>query len=130
MNTKQVIVIRRDLNMRRGKEMVQAAHVSMSCLTKHLQVYPNRTIGRVSPDFAKELSHWLSNSFKKIVVYVNSEQELEAIHQKALDKGLESHMITDSGLTEFHGVQTKTCIAIGPHWEEKFKDVTDNLQLY
>jgi len=36
MNVKQVIVIRRDLKMRRGKECAQAAHASMMWLTKRI----------------------------------------------------------------------------------------------
>ncbi len=130
MNTKQVIIIRRDLGMRRGKELAMASHSTLAFLTKNLQVYPNRVIGRISPDFAEEVSHWLSHSFKKIVVYVHNEAELDAVHQKALDNGLESHMVIDAGLTEFRGVPTKTCVAIGPHWEEKFVGITDKLPLY
>ena len=76
-----------------------------------------------------EINHWLKNSFRKIVCYVNSEQELDEFHQKAIDNGLISHMIEDNGATEFNGVKTKTCIAIGPHYDEKFIGITDHLPL-
>jgi len=135
-NTKQVIVIRKDLNMRKGKIAAQASHASMSFLTKDMNflsdcdyteniMYGDITFGRHSP----EIVHWLQNSFRKICVYVNSEQELLDIHQKALDKGLISHIVEDNGLTEFNGVLTKTCIAIGPHYDECFKGITDHLPL-
>ena len=79
--------------------------------------------------FDNEIAHWLRNSFRKICVYVNSEEELVAVHQKALDSGLMSHIIGDNGLTEFNGVKTKTAVAIGPAWDSKFEGITDHLPL-
>jgi PTH2 family peptidyl-tRNA hydrolase len=73
---------------------------------------------------------WLDNSYAKICLVVNSEEELMAVHQKALDAGLESNLITDSGRTEFNGVPTKTCLAIGPDYCEKIDPITSNLTLY
>ncbi len=69
----------------------------------------------------KEIDHWLRNSFRKICVYVNSEEELKEVYQKALDKGLMSNLVEDNGTTEFNGVRTLTCCAIGPHYDEKFE---------
>jgi len=37
MDTKQVIVIRKDLKMRRGKECAQSSHATMSFLTRQIQ---------------------------------------------------------------------------------------------
>jgi PTH2 family peptidyl-tRNA hydrolase len=134
MNTKQVIVMRKDLNMRKGKMIAQGSHASMSFLTKGLNI--SQTINSEGDPcffaciaFTEEINHWLRNSFRKICVYVNSEEELEAVHQKALDNGLISHMLTDNGATEFNGVKTKTCCAIGPASDHKFKNVTDHLPL-
>jgi PTH2 family peptidyl-tRNA hydrolase len=39
---KQVIVIRRDLRMRRGKEIAQGAHASMAWLTRRLAFEDNQ----------------------------------------------------------------------------------------
>ncbi len=138
MNTKQVIVIRRDLKMRRGKEISQGSHASMAFLTKELKPttkFPELGMPYYSNPFTvkveniQEVYHWLENSFRKICVYVNSEEELKEVHQKALDKGLISHIIEDNGATEFNGVKTLTCCAIGPHWDEKFEGITDHLPL-
>lgn len=135
-SSKQVIVIRKDLNMRKGKMIAQGSHASMSFLTLCGGVtsvpYSMNGMKFETGDllgYDSEIDHWLENSFRKICVYVNSEEELDALHQKALDKGLISHMIIDNGLTEFNGVATKTCIAIGPHWDERFEGVTDHLPL-
>ena len=136
MNTKQVIVIRKDLNMRKGKMCAQASHASMSFLTKGINIEFSQDMCRayfigpsVNADLRWEIAHWLNNSFRKICVYVNSEQELDEIHQKALDNRLISHIITDNGVTEFNGVPTKTCCAIGPHWDNKFEGITNHLPL-
>jgi PTH2 family peptidyl-tRNA hydrolase len=138
MQTKQILVVRKDLNMRKGKIAAQCCHASMSFLTKGGGVYCNLGTGIPQVDYfmssveeshADEINHWLRNSFRKICVYVNSEEELETVHQKALDSGLMSHMIEDNGATEFNGVKTKTCCAIGPHIDERFVGITDHLPL-
>lgn len=122
--SKQVIIIRKDLKCRRGKEISQGAHASMSFLTKRITSNPAQIALSVSE------VHWLQNSFRKITCCVDSENELLQIHQRALDLGLESHLITDSGFTEFNGVPTNTAVAIGPDWEERINPVTQNLKLY
>jgi PTH2 family peptidyl-tRNA hydrolase len=76
-----------------------------------------------------ELDQYLRGRFKKIAVSVNSEEELLEIYQKALDKGLPVKLIKDAGLTEFGGVPTLTCLAIGPENEEKIDEVTGHLPL-
>jgi peptidyl-tRNA hydrolase len=73
---------------------------------------------------------WIRSSFKKVTLQVNSEEELLEIERKAKEAGLEVHVITDSGLTEFNGVPTKTCLAIGPDEEDKINAVTGHLKLY
>ena len=133
-----IIVIRKDLNMRRGKQIAQGSHASMAFLTKQGGLYCNLGTGlkpvdyfmtEVNEDQVNEIAHWLRNSFRKICVYVNSEDELLQVHQKALDSGLISHIVEDNGLTEFHGVKTLTCCAIGPAYCSKFEGITDHLPL-
>ena len=51
------------------------------------------------------------------------------IHDKSLEAGLEVHLITDSGKTEFHGEPTQTCLAIGPDDSEKIDAITGRLEL-
>lgn len=138
MQTKQVIVIRKDLNMRKGKMIAQGSHASMAFLTKQGGLYCNLGTGlkpvdyfmtEVNEDQVNEIAHWLRNSFRKICVYVNREEELVAVYQKALDSGLISHIVEDNGATEFHGVKTLTCCAIGPAYDKKFEGITDHLPL-
>lgn len=131
--TKQVIVIRKDLKMRRGKEISQGSHASIAFLTRRLQgvgffkllwlILSGNLLKPVEMD-------WISHNFTKICLVVNSEEELNLIFEKAKEEGLEVHLVTDSGATEFKGVPTKTCLAIGPDFAERIDVVTSGLHLY
>jgi PTH2 family peptidyl-tRNA hydrolase len=117
--------MRHDLKMRRGKQIAQGAHASMSFITRKLQSQPSICID----DFSHSERIWILGSFAKVCVRCNSEEELMAIHDKAIDMGLEVHLITDSGRTEFHGQPTRTCLAIGPDEAARIDQVTGHLEL-
>lgn len=112
---KQILVMRKDLNMRKGKLIAQGAHASLAVVLHH----------RDHPDVVG----WLEGRFAKIVVYVNSEDELFEIHDKALEAGILCELILDAGFTEFGGVSTYTCCAIGPAKVEDINEVTGHLPL-
>jgi PTH2 family peptidyl-tRNA hydrolase len=67
---------------------------------------------------------------RKVTVKVGSEQELLDVYEKALGAGLVVHLITDRGLTEFGGVPTRTCLAVGPDYDDLIDPVTGGLELY
>jgi peptidyl-tRNA hydrolase len=80
-------------------------------------------------DFSDVERAWLTGAFAKVCCRVNSEEELMDLYDKAKDAGLEVHLITDSGRTEFHGVPTRTCLVIGPDISEKIDALTGHLEL-
>jgi PTH2 family peptidyl-tRNA hydrolase len=122
---KQVIVVRRDLKMRRGKEIAQGSHASMAFLTERLRVAQG-----AAPKLRDIEREWLFAHCAKICVRVDSEAELLAIHERARAAGLESHLIRDAGHTEFGGIPTLTSCAIGPDEAERIDPVTSHLTLY
>lgn len=124
MTIKQVLIIRADLKMRRGKEIAQASHASSMWLAEH--ILQNKTI----TDITDTELQWLKGDFTKITLQVSNEQELVEIHNKALQAGLKSYLITDLGKTEFHGQLTKTCCAIGPDDANLIDPITKHLKLY
>lgn len=137
MQIKQVIVIRKDLNMRRGKEIAQGSHASMAWLSNRLKkeatlrvTEETKTCALNIIDLSEAERKWLDGEFTKVCVYVNSEQELMDIYDKAKANSLEVNLITDAGKTEFKGVPTKTCLAIGPDYALKINVVTGKLELY
>ncbi len=141
--TKQVIVMRRDLGMRRGKEISQGSHASMSFLTRKssFMAVNDETVKELftetvlaidtayTSEQVKAIQDWMSSSFTKVCLRVDSEEELLEIHRKALEAGLISNVVVDSGKTEFHGVPTTTCLAIGPDYSDNIDPVTSHLKL-
>lgn len=117
---KQVIIIRKDLKMRRGKEIAQGAHASMAFLITNLLNIPP----------TKNFTEWLEGGQTKICLQIHSEEELLELHKKAKEAGLNSHYITDAGRTEFNGVPTITSLAIGPNKSEDIDKITGHLKLY
>jgi peptidyl-tRNA hydrolase, PTH2 family len=128
--TKQVIVIRRDLRMRRGKEIAQGAHAATAWLADRVihGMTPNGTVVHVALSAAERA--WLQSSFRKVTVKVNSEEELMAVYHQALAARLVVHLVTDRGLTEFGGIPTRTCLAVGPDYDDLVDPVTGDLDLY
>ncbi|QDU08155.1 aminoacyl-tRNA hydrolase [Gimesia aquarii] len=123
--TKQVLVMRHDLKMRRGKQIAQGSHASMSFICHRLKQRDSFSMD----DFSEVEQGWMNGSFAKVCCRVNSKEELIAIHDSAVEANLEVHLITDSGKTEFHGEPTQTCLAIGPDDAEKIDAITGELQL-
>ena len=124
---KQVIVVRRDLNMRKGKLAAQVAHASMKFLVDNNEAERgDEFMVKLTPVEAEWL---LSGSFTKIVVGCDSQDALENLIFQAGLVDIEVHPIVDSGRTEFHGNKTLTCAAFGPCKAEELDKITGNLKL-
>jgi PTH2 family peptidyl-tRNA hydrolase len=124
---KQVIVVRKDLKMNKGKIAGQVAHASVGVLTRFM----TRTLnGNVNFYPTKEIKEWLfDGSFVKIVVGCDSLQELMNLELESNKKNIVNCLITDNGTTIFNGIQTITCLAIGPDEESKIDEITGHLRL-
>lgn len=132
MSHKQVIVMRKDLGMRKGKMVAQGAHASMAAVLNQGRVLATNCKApseELAIPLTPNIEAWIKGRFKKVCVYVNSEAELLALYEKAKASGIITALITDAGLTEFNGVPTNTCIAVGPDFEDKIDTVTGGLPL-
>lgn len=127
MEHKQVIVMRKDLNMRKGKLVAQGAHASMGAILGQCKKDGDKLVLDLNDE---RMAPWLTGRFKKICVYVNTEQELLDIHEAAKAAGLITSLIVDAGLTEFNGVPTKTAVAVGPDREDNVDAICKHLPLY
>jgi peptidyl-tRNA hydrolase, PTH2 family len=127
---KQVIVIRRDLKMRRGKEIAQGAHASSAWISDLVGDALDPTTRRATVEVDPVAYAWLTTSFRKITLQAHSEEQIVGLHEAALERGLKSHLITDSGRTEFGGVPTITALAIGPDLADLIDEVTGELTIY
>jgi PTH2 family peptidyl-tRNA hydrolase len=117
---KQILVVRKDLNMRKGKIAAQCCHASMSFLTRRLPT---------KEPITEVQQKWLDSSYIKICVSVDSEQELLDLFNRAKELNIEAHLVTDNGRTEFHGVPTVTCLALGPDYDTILDPISGHLKL-
>jgi PTH2 family peptidyl-tRNA hydrolase len=124
---KQVIVMRKDLGMRKGKMISQGAHASLKVLLDAGAPDPGGATFTIALDPA--LAAWLGGRFTKVCVSVDSEAALEAVIARARAAGVPCALIVDAGHTEFHGVPTKTCCAVGPAWTDAVDAITGELPL-
>ena len=122
---KQIIIIRKDLNMRKGKMIAQGSHARRQAIFQQGTFTEDSFILKKDNRFW----YWLTNNFKKIVVSVNSEAELLEYYELAKSKNILCSLIKDSGLTEFKGVPTYTAVAIGPDLDNVVDEITKSLPL-
>lgn len=117
---KQVLVYRRDLKMRKGKIAAQCAHASMAVFFRRKRA----SLGELVIPLDGPMAEWSTRRFAKICLSLADESELLAAYEAAQAAGLPCALITDSGRTEFHGVPTRTAIAIGPAANEEIDAIT------
>jgi PTH2 family peptidyl-tRNA hydrolase len=110
---KQVIIIRQDLKLPKGKLAAQAAHASVEAVLKSKE---------------KTIKAWREEGMAKIVLKVKDLEQLTKLFQKAKDNGLTASLITDAGKTVVTP-GTKTTIAIGPNEAEEIDKITGELPL-
>ncbi len=113
MEYKQVILVREDLKLDKGKMAAQVAHASVEAAL------------RSDKEIVKK---WRLLGMKKVVLKVKNKEELFKYNQIAKDNKLKTAVITDAGKTRIKP-GTITCLAIGPDEEEKIDNVTRNLKM-
>lgn len=125
-DVKQVIVVRHDLTMRRGKAMAQCCHASMAFLLSNDEC---DALDKLEVKLSTDEQAWFASGTKKVVVRCDGLHELEQLVFKAKLAGIEVHVVTDAGHTEFHGVPTVTCAAFGPAESDELDKITGGLKL-
>ncbi len=139
--TKQVIVMRTDTDpkMRKGKMVAQGGHGVIRFLKSRmhkstwralLQILWNVVRGRGVYGLMPGMYHWMwdDDKEKKICLGADSLDQILDLQKRALAAGVEAHLITDSGITEFGGVPTETCLCLGPDFADKIDVLTADLK--
>src|SRR3989338_8421014 len=103
MGYKQVILVRKDLKLPKGKMAAQVSHASVDATLK---------------SYKEIVELWRKSGGGKIVLKVDDEKDLFKYKQMAEDIGLKTALIKDAGHTVVEP-GTITCLGIGPDEEEK-----------
>jgi peptidyl-tRNA hydrolase, PTH2 family len=113
MEYKQVILVRGDLKLSKGKMSSQVSHGSVEATLKSDK---------------DKVRSWRNQGMKKVILRVDNEKELLK-HKKLADElNLVNSLIKDAGRTEIKP-GTLTCLAIGPDLVEKVDKVSKNLKM-
>jgi len=110
---KQVLVLRNDLDIGKGKLAAQGAHASVEAAFK---------------SDPKIVEKWRKDGAKKVVLKVDSDKELIALQKQAAKAKLVAVLISDAGMTQLKP-GTKTALGIGPDSEAKIDKITGKLKL-
>jgi PTH2 family peptidyl-tRNA hydrolase len=115
MGIKQVIVIRTDLKMGKGKIAGQVAHASLSAYIR---------AKRADADSAAQ---WEEEGQKKVVLKAAGEGELLSLFE-AMKREIPCALIHDAGKTQLEP-GTATCFGAGPAEESLINKYTKDLKL-
>lgn len=110
---KQVIVIRKDLNMRKGKCVAQGSHASLGA-------YLDASVA--------DRNEWMQTGQTKICLGIDSEEDLIEIFKSAHKADLPCYLVKDAGHTEIPP-GTLTAVCIGPGDEKEIDKITGKLKL-
>ncbi len=112
---KQVIIVRTDLDMGKGKIAAQVGHACVLGAEHVRKSHP------------KWFEDWWSGQ-EKVVVKVSGIKELQDIKRAAIDLDLPWSEVSDAGHTQL-APGTTTCISIGPAPENLIDKITGDLKL-
>lgn len=110
---KQVIIVRRDLKLSKGKTSSQVSHASVEATLKSDE---------------NKVKSWRHKGMKKVILKVESKAELFKYKKIADELNLVNAVIKDAGKTEIKP-GTVTCLAVGPDLVEKVDKVSKGLKM-
>jgi peptidyl-tRNA hydrolase len=137
MPAKQVIIVRRDLEMPVGKFGSQVAHASLGAVQTSMKRVVERGGYEYSLFVADDtpMGEWWAQAETTIILGTHPKrgdhsQQLLDIQALAMAKDLPTKLVIDNGTTVFGGVKTVTCLGIGPGYLDDFIGLTDHLRPY
>ncbi len=110
---KQVIVLRTDLDMSRGKLVAQACHASLGAY---------RNVDE------SVRSQWEAEGATKIAVKATGEDQIMELFKQARSMNIGAYVVKDAGETEL-SPGTVTALGVGPDTGETVDKVTKELPL-
>ena len=127
---KQVIVVRKDLKMSKGKIAGQVSHACMKVFFDRMRIADINYFRQIiEANLTQAMIDWIDwkegeEGFTKIVAACESEEELFWIQEQAEQKNIPNAIILDNTLTKERGEKTYTCICLGPFEETVIDEIT------
>lgn len=110
---KQVMVVRNDLKMGKGKIAAQCCH---GCLGAYRKADPIK------------IKEWERSGMAKVACKVGSLEELLELKKQAIINRVPHYLVVDAGKTQIP-TSTTTVLAIGPDDDEIIDKITGDLKL-
>ncbi|SFL42900.1 peptidyl-tRNA hydrolase [Methanobrevibacter olleyae] len=110
---KQVMIIRTDLKMGKGKMAAQCCHAA---------------IGAYKRADKDKIRKWENEAYAKVVLKVPSLECLLEIRNMAQAKGIAYYLVTDAGRTQIPE-STITVLGLGPDEDDVLEEITGELKL-
>ena len=134
---KQIIIVRKDLNMSPGKMSAQVSHASMAFLSTWIK----NTIDinyNIQAKFDKDIyNEWINDIFTKVILEAKNKNQLlkavEMANELGMKEGEDYFLIRDNCLTELEPEEdgrTLTCIGFKPMRPEIIDQISKKYQLY
>ncbi|CAD7011296.1 probable peptidyl-tRNA hydrolase 2 [Ceratitis capitata] len=116
--TKLVLVVRGDLKMSKGKTAAQCAHAAILCYQQSQELSKKQ----------KLVESWSLSGQPKIVLRVNTLEELKRLQDRANNAGMVAEIVKDAGRTQLEA-GTATVLGIGPDIEINVNELVSHLKL-
>ncbi|GBG81763.1 hypothetical protein CBR_g33941 [Chara braunii] len=113
---KLVLVVRMDLKMGKGKIAAQCSHATLGIYKKLQRKAPTA------------LRKWEYSGQRKVVLKIDTEDDMMALVKKAKDAGVPTHITIDAGRTQI-APDSRTVMAVGPAPDHVLDDITGHLKL-
>lgn len=132
MFTKQVIIVRRDLKLRRSEIAGIVARASMNFL---LEADTSARNDRLAIDLTDEESSWLLGDSRRIILGAPSEGSLQSIIARSEAAGLTTcpqykrTRDPEDKESENGGFEQLIAVSIGPHEDSQIDPITSRLKL-
>jgi len=139
---KQIIVVRKDLLTREDNRMTvgklagQVAHAAMAPILEMMRGVqykdhlPVKGDDRIFLDMKEhsDIKSWLDTDFRKIILYVKTEEKLLSVYNQIREHGFIASLIEDNALTIFNE-PTITCFGVEPLESSIIDPLTKRLRL-
>lgn len=122
---KQVIVVRKDLNLKKTELAAQVATASMGFLLENNE---SERSDEINVKLSNEEALWLNGSYEKIIVGVDSEKDLKDLIFKAELEGIGVYPVLGKYKGKFDDDSVLMCAALGPDDSKIIGNVTGHLK--